>query len=70
MNNQDIYAKEMMQLNFGEMLRIKYNHRKVVGIDSDTSGYDTAEEDLANAADDCEHAVCHRVECKVDPERA
>ena len=65
-NNQDIYVKEMMELNLGQMQRIKFNHRKVVGVDSETSGYDTAEEDALNADDDCEHAICHRLACIVE----
>lgn len=69
-NNQDIYAKEMMEVNLAEMFRIKYNHRRVIGIDSDSSGRDTDEEDKANADDDCEHAYCHRVHCKIDPDRS
>lgn len=60
----------MMEVNLGEMLRIKFNHRRVVGIDSESSGYDTDEEDRVNADDDCEHVICHRVDCKVDPSRS
>lgn len=67
--NLDIYNREMQELNIGTMERIKYHHHKVITIDTDTSGYDTDEADGENAADDCEHAECHRIECKLDPER-
>ena len=67
--NLDIYNREMQELNIGVMERIKHHHCKVVTIDTETSGYDTDEEEEANAADDCEHPECHRIDCKVDPER-
>ena len=60
----DIYIKELMQLNVGAMSRVKYNRHKTVNVDTESSGINTEEEDAENAADDCEHEECHRVECK------
>ena len=62
--NMDVYIKEMMQLNIAAMENIKFNHHKVVTIDTESSSCDTEEEDARNAADDCEHIECHRVACK------
>jgi hypothetical protein len=67
--NLDIYNREMQELNVGYMDRIKYHHHKVVMIDTESSGYNTEEEEGKNAEDDCEHAECHRIECRIDPFR-
>ena len=61
----DVYFKEMKQLHVSSMSRIKRHHNKVVGIDTESSNYDTDEEDAKNAEDDCEHTECHRVYCKL-----
>lgn len=61
--NLDLYVKEIMELNLAAMKRIKTSRHKVVNVDTDSSGYNTEEEDAKNAADDCEHVECHRVEC-------
>lgn len=53
--NLDLYVKDMMELNLQAMSRIQMNHHKVVTIDTETSGYNTDDEDIKNAADDCEH---------------
>lgn len=62
--NMDVYFREMMQLEIGRMKRIKHHHRKVVTVDTETSGYDTEEENAKNAGDDCEHVECHKIMCK------
>lgn len=67
--NLDIYNREMQELNIKEMERIKYHHHKVIMVDTESSGYNTEEEEGENAADDCEHPECHRIECKIDPKR-
>lgn len=61
--NLDLYVKELMELNLAMMKRIQTSHHKVVTIDTESSGYNTEEEDAKNAEDDCEHIECHRVEC-------
>ena len=62
--NMDIYHREMAQLELGSMERIKNHHYKYVTIDTESSEYDSDEENAKNAADDCEHIECHRVQCK------
>ena len=51
------------------MKRIQHNRHKVVGVDTESSDGNTEEEDAENADDDCEHEICHRVECKIDKQR-
>ena len=63
--NLDLYAKQMMQLELGAMKRIQHNRHKVVGVDTESSDGNTAEEDADNAHDDCEHEICHKVACKI-----
>lgn len=65
--NLDIYNREMQELNIKEMERIKFHHHKVIMVDTDSSGYNTEEEEEANAADDCEHSECHAIKCMRDP---
>lgn len=67
--NLDLYAKEMMQLHLPSMKRIQYHHYNVVGVETQSSDYNSLEEDAKNAADDCEHLECHEVVCKVDKNR-
>lgn len=64
--NLDLYVREMMELNLNSMSRIQMNHHKVVTIDTESSGYNTDDEEIKNAADDCEHPDCHRVDCKIN----
>ena len=56
----------MMKLNLKSMSRIQMNHHKVVTIDTESSGFNTDDEDIKNAADDCEHPECHRLKCKFE----
>ena len=67
--NLDVYVREMMELEIGSMTRIKRHHHKIVCIDTESSHYNTDEEDAANADDDCEHVECHRVHCKIEAEK-
>lgn len=64
--NLDVYVREMMELEIGSMNRIKRHHHKIVCIDTESSHYNTSEEDAKNADDDCEHVECHRVHCKIE----
>lgn len=64
--NTDVYIREMMELEISSMKRIKTHHVKTVTVDTDTSGYDTDEENAKNAGDDCEHVECHRVHCRIE----
>ena len=67
--NLDIYYREMREIEIANMERIKYHHHKVIMIDTESSGYNTEEEEADNAADDCEHPKCHRLNCLIDPQR-
>lgn len=42
--NLDIYQREMQEINIDYMKRIKYNNYKTVTIDTESSGYNTADE--------------------------
>ena len=65
----DIYSREMQEMNIGTMERIQYHHHKTVVIDTQSSEYDTDKEYLLIDLADCEHVGCHRVRCKVDPDK-
>lgn len=45
------------------MQRIKHHYQKVVRVDTESSDYNTDEENKKNAQDDCEHVECHRIHC-------
>lgn len=50
------------------MKKIQTSHHKVVLIDTESSGVNVSEEEIARAAihTNCEHKECHRLECKVE----
>ena len=65
--NLDIYVNEMMDVNLNEITRIQKHHIKTVRMDTDNT---TSEEERQNrrdksrAEEDCEHVVCHKVNCQ------
>ena len=62
--NLDVYFKKLKGLHISTMKVIRQHPMNYIDVDMDKFAYDSDEDELDNAMDDCEHPECHELTCK------